>query len=47
MTGDRLRAVSRCTATLVVAAVVVWSLVQYQLNARALAELEARLGRSE
>jgi heme exporter protein CcmD len=32
---------------LVVAAVVVWSLVQYRLNARALAELEARLGRSE
>lgn len=31
----------------VVVALVLWSLAQYRTNARALTELEARLGRSE
>jgi heme exporter protein D len=32
---------------LVVATLVVWSLAEYRAQSRALAELEARLGRSE
>ena len=32
---------------LVVAGLIVWSLAEYRAQSRALAELEARLGRSE
>ncbi len=32
---------------LVVAVLIVWSLAEYRAQSRALAELEARLGRSE